>query len=492
MKPIRPILPLAFAIAAANLHAADRLTVYSGDFDFVSQSATGPGMPGYALLHASPEFVLVSGRNALTLSGLPPAIDAASVQFESRDPGAVVRSQRFDFALADPQALLRRALGQRVRVQQAGGGAMRTLEGELLAVGDSLTLRGDDGRITVLAEWLSFELAALPEGLHAQPTLRWEVEADRSGARSFDLDYALGGLAWRAEHVARLSFPNGTCRMRFDAAAAVLNRSGASFEDVELLLVAGEPRIDRGVRPQPMYAMRGLEAAASMDVATEQASAEYHAYALPGLSDLPDQSVQRVVLQPRAENVSCTRRYEVRADSGSFRPAQPIVHPDFGHEGQLPAITVLEFSNAKTSGLGRALPAGRLRVFESGSDGDSLLGEARIDHIAVGREVRAELGEAFDLGAQRTRESVALDDDGRGLTEKIALTLHNAKSAPTTIRVVESVARWTEWEIVDSSAEWNRIDAQRIAFDIRVPSESSATLRYSVRYRWPQTIKPQH
>jgi len=477
---------------AMNASAADtQLTIYSGDFDAVAASLPGQGMSGFALVRESRAFELRDGDNTLTLSGLPAAIDAAGVRFAPSSANVKVTGQRFDFALADQSELLRRAVGQRVTVEQAVGAERQTYSGTLLAAGDGLTLALDDGRVRVLSAYTGFELAALPDGLYAKPTLRWNVQSPRAGSETFSLDYPTGGLAWRAEYLATVSGAGADCQMDFSGAAQVLNRSGASFDDAQLTLVAGEPNIQRAPQPQMMMA-KSMDSMAAPGTPSQQPSGEYHAYRLPGSIDLPDGSVQRVPLMADSANVSCVRRYESRSPIGYYKPATPVVHPDFGPTGAQPVLAMLEFANRKESGLGIALPAGRLRVFVDDANGnESFLGEAALGHTASGREVRAALGEVFDLGVERTREDFQLDPKGHNMSERIALALRNAKPTQSTVRVLETLPRWTDWEIVDASMKWTKIDAQTVLFDVPVPAAGEATVRYTVRYRWPDSVKPQ-
>lgn len=475
---------LAAAIAAFSVGAAadTRLTVYSGDFDAVASSLPAPGMPGFALVRQTVSLPADAG-GVVTLTGLPSAIDAAGVRFVARDANVRVTGQRFDFALADQSELLRRAIGQRVFVVQATGTERVTVEGTLLAAGEGLTVQRDDGQVMVLSDYASFALATLPDGVYPLPTLRWNVEG-AGGNEDYVLDYPTGGLAWRAEYVASLA---GNCRMDFGGAAQVVNRSGASFDDASLVLVAGQPNVQPVAgAPQPMMFKAEARGMAADSAPQPQPSGEYHAYPLPGRIDLPQGSVQRVPLLDEARGVSCTRRYEARSPIGYFRPASPIIDPGFGPEGEVPVLATLEFANTRAAKLGVPLPAGRLRVFT----GEDFLGEAALAHTPAGRDVTADLGQAFDLTLQRTRKDLQLDADRLGLTERIELVLRNAKSETATVRVHESLPRWSDWEIVDASAEWTKKDAQTVVFDVPVPARGEATVAYAVRYRWPESMKP--
>src|SRR5688500_16577392 len=279
MKASPLALALSFAVAAtvspARAADAPQLTVYSGDYDAVAQSTPMPGGPGFALVERTVSFDLASGDNIESLGGLPTALDAGSVRLQPRGD-ARVRGQRFDFAVAGQTELLQRAIGRTITVEQDVGGTRQTYTGVLLAAGDGLTLRLPDGRIKVLADYIGFDLPALPGGVVAEPTLTWTIAAPRAGTQAFDLAYATAGLGWRAEYQADVTGHGKACRMDFDGAAMVANRSGADYQDVALTLVAGEPnRAGNGTIQQAKAERMEMMAADQAVAATP--SGEYHA-----------------------------------------------------------------------------------------------------------------------------------------------------------------------------------------------------------------------
>lgn len=482
----RLLLPLAVAGALASPAHADapRLTVYSGDFDAVAQAGGQPGGPGFALVERRVEFDLAAGDNNVRLGALPSSLDATSVRLQPTG-SATVRGQRFDFALAGQDELLRRAIGRTVTVEQSVGGQRQAYTGELLAAGNGLTLRLPDGRIKVLADYAGFELDRLPEGLASEPTLAWTLAAPRAGRQAFDLSYATAGLAWRAEYQATVSGQGKACRMRLDGAAMVANRSGADFDGVALTLVAGEPnRVQGGVAaPMAAKAERMMVADAAP---APQASGEYHAYRLPGTGDLPQGSVQRLPLVDAVAGVPCERRYETRSGLGGWQPPQPIIDRNFnGGSGTQPVTASLRFENRKAAGLGLPLPAGRVRMF----DATGLLGEAAIGHTPADATVTLEAGTVFDLTAERRREDFRLDRAARQMEEKVSITLRNAKAEAATVVVSETLPRWSEWELVSSSVPSRKVDAQQVAFDVAVPAGGEARVEYTVRYRWAPDVR---
>jgi len=484
---------LAAACIAGTAQAGGTLTIYSGDFEAVAQSDVAPGGPGFALVERDVATQWRAGENTLAIGDMPRALDASSVVV-TPPPALQLLGQRFDFATASQDELLRRALGQQVVVEQAVGDARQTYTGTLIAAGNGLTLRMPDGRIKVLSNYAGFELPRLPDGVVNEPTLVLQLAANGAGNGPVHVAYSSAGLAWRAEYTARLTGGTRACRMDLQGAALVVNRAGADFEDVALTLVAGEPHRERAQdMAMAMDAMPKARMVAARAPMQAQASGEYQSYRLPARGDLPQGAVQRLPLVAGATEVSCERRYETSAGTGDWRPPFPIVDENWnaGDGQQQPVQATLRFANAKAAGLGLPLPAGRVRVF----DGADFLGESALGHTAAGQDVSLVLGNAFDLGATRTRESFQLDRAGRTMTETVRLDLTNAKAEPVVVRVNERLGRWTDWELVSSSVapaprpDGKRGDAQVAAFNVSVPASGKASLLYTVRYRWAADVK---
>jgi hypothetical protein len=490
-KLIATSITLGLALMSTNTEAADNsLTIYSGDYDSVAQSEPGPGGPGFALFEKKIGFNLKSGDNEVSLSDLPRAMDSSSVVLKP-EANAKIRGQRFDFAIAGQEELLRRSLGQSVVVEQAIGTSRQTYTGILLSAGNGLTLKMSDGRIKVLSDYANFELPRMPDGVSNEPTMRWSINSGSAGSQNFGLSYATSGLAWRAEYLVNARGFGKDCKMDLEGAAMVVNRSGADFNNVMLTLVAGQPNRAPQAGPDVMQMAAPMMTRAKVmmaDGAPEaQASGEYQAYKLPNAGSLPQGSVQRLPLVNPAENIACERRYETSFNMGDWMPPYPIIDANYGAgEGQeLPVLATLRFKNSKTAGLGVPLPAGRVRMF----DGKDFLGEANLNHTAGNQDVILQIGNVFDLKSTRTREDFQIDRDGRTMVEKVSIKLNNAKKQAVTVRVTERLPRWSTWEMVSSTVPFEKRNAQTVSFDVPLTAEAETTLTYTVRYRWAPDIK---
>jgi len=217
-------------------------------------------------------------------------------------------------------------------------------------------------------------------------------------------------------------------------------------------------------------------------------SGEYQSYRLPQPGSLPQGAVQRLPLVDKAQGIACERRYETMYQQGDWRPPYPMLDENWNSPADSqpqPVTATLRFRNDKASGLGIPLPAGRVRMF----DGKDFLGEAPLGHTAAGQDVALTIGEVFDLKAERKREDFQLDRAGRTMSERISITLKNAKSQAATVRVSERLGRWTDWDITSSSVPSVKRNAQTASFDVPVPAGGEATLTYTVRYRWAADVK---
>ena len=226
----------------AQAAASTRLTIYSGDYDALALQPPmpQPGMPGFALVETVLRYALQAGANTITLDRLPRALDVASVTLRSEASGATLQGQRFLSPPTDAGSVLAAAIGHRVAVEHTSGGARQVDNGILVAAGESMTLSLPDGRTKVIRDYDNISLLDPGQQPASGPQMRWQVASQAAGNAAFQLAYATGGLAWRAEYLARLA-EGGACKLSLDGAAMVANRSGVGYDNVSLTLVAGDP-----------------------------------------------------------------------------------------------------------------------------------------------------------------------------------------------------------------------------------------------------------
>jgi hypothetical protein len=90
------------------------------------------------------------------------------------------------------------------------------------------------------------------------------------------------------------------------------------------------------------------------------------------------------------------------------------------------------------------------------------------------------LGNAFDvIGERRQTDFQQLGDV---VEESFEITVRNHKDEDVEVRVLEHLFRWSEWEIVQESAEHIKLDQGTAEWRLPVPADGETTLTYTVRY----------
>jgi hypothetical protein len=251
---------------------------------------------------------------------------------------------------------------------------------------------------------------------------------------------------------------------RWSATATIQNATGREFRDATLKLVAGEPR---RASPSPMPRAMMMKTAMAMEAdggapsLSEETFSEYHLYTLDRPATLRDRETQGLpMLDTRA--VKFTPRY--------------LVRPGMAVAAQL------EFVNAKENGLGVPLAGGRVRIYEGDAAGAAqFAGESAVKHVAEGEKFTVDLGNAFDLAAERkTLAERRISDREREV--EVEIELRNRKSADVTFTVEEPAGG--ESQVVKTTHEPTRKDANTLEWKLPVKAKGSVLLRFTVRTRW--------
>ncbi len=439
---------------------------------------------GTALVRDRRQFELIAGVNQIAFGDVAASIDPTSVLFLSlTDPeGTSVLEQNYEYDLVGAAALLEKYLDERIRVVTQDGAAY---EGSLLSGRGDIILQGDDGRVTVvrLDNVQEFSFPELPEGLITRPTLLWQVWAEQAGRHDVEVTYLTGGITWQSDYVLLLAADESGIDL--DGWITLTNNSGATFEDAQLKLIAG----DLQRLAQAGYAVPEMMAAPTATPADveQREFFEYHLYEIPRLVTVRENEIKQIEFVSAAgvpaekffvyDGLQCQSYYWYCASSG-----YPQTDPSYGVATNPRVMVMLEFD---TEDIGVDLPRGRVRVYQEDIDGSALLiGEDTIDHTPQGENVRLYVGDAFDIVGERIQTDFTRPSD-HSLQETYEITLRNHKDEAVEVRAVEHLFRWTDWRIVESNAEYDELDSSTIEFRVNIPPEGETTVRYTVLYTWP-------
>jgi hypothetical protein len=414
---------------------------------------------------------LPAGRSRQEFRDVSAQIEPATVTLNGRGIGIV--EQNFDFDLLSPAALMQKAVGQTVTLVRTnpGTGAETRERARILAVNGGVVMQIGD-RIEVLRDdgipaRVIFD--KVPETLRPRPTLSVTVNADGGGRRPVTLTYLTPGLAWAADYVALFDEANG--RMDVQGWITLTNNSGTPYINASTLLVAGavgnaggyDPygRGYGGYPPPPPPPPGGMYRPGTESAPRERLG-DFYLYPLPERTTIADKQTKQVSFLD-VQSTPATRGYEFQ--NGWLATADQA----------LSANTVLRFSSSRQSGLGDALPAGTMRVYQRDARGNpQFVGEHRIGHTPMGSDIGLATGQAFDIKVRPIVEERTRINENRWRT-RMRYELTNASPKAVTVDLFQA-GLWGDTRIIAQSIPSQRTSADEARWRVTVPANGQATV----------------
>jgi hypothetical protein len=434
----------------------------------------------FAVVRESRQMSFEKGLNTTKFTDVASAIDPTSVNFRCLSaPGAVsILEQNYEYDLVNTGSLLKRYIDKEVTVALKGSGADtgRRLTGLLMAaMGDNLILKSKTNDIEILDKNSveDISLKEMPDDLVTRPTLVWLANAKEKGSQLCQVTYTTGQINWVADYSAVLNADE--TKIDFTGWVTIDNKSGATYKDSTLKLIAGDVR--RLAAPEPRYpkVLATREAKQAEAGFEEKPFMEYHLYTLGRKSTINNNQVKQIEFITPALGVPIKKLY-------IYERGQQYI---YGRGGQGNNVQIkLEFENTKENNLGIALPKGKIRVFKKDPADDTLefVGEDRIDHTPSKEKLLLYIGNAFDVVAEYTL--VESEHDVRMTRETHKIELRNRKAEDITVFVDEKFPQWVNWTIDKTTHKYEKRDAYTARFEVPVKADSIATLQYTATQTW--------
>ncbi|MDX1401698.1 MAG: hypothetical protein R3245_07240 [Kiloniellales bacterium] len=429
---------------------------------------------GTAQLTETRRFKLPDGKVRLVVEDVSPQLRPETVLIQGA--GLVVRAQSFRFDPLSRRRLLEESLGESVFVRYRGSeGEEIFKEGLLLSYVEGPVVRVGERIETPAPGDVLF--TRLPEDLTAEPVLLAEIESDQSGDKELLLRYMTGGLSWQADYDASLDEKGENLDLR--GFVTLTNQSGLSLEDVEVSFLAGDVGAGEPqplARAAPVMAM-AAEAAVVQDVEQieSRSFADRHLYDLPHKVSLARGESRQVRLF-EAEGLKVKKRLRMMGLVFAGRGPEEI--------GPLNPEIVIELENKESTGLGRALPGGTLRVYQpaSGNGEPIFVGAAPLPASAEGETLELAIGQAFDVTGRSRILSFQRISNTTGAYEMAQeVELANAQANDLTVELVGNLPRG--WSMLEESAPHQKESANVIRWDLSVPAGGKVQLTYKIRVK---------
>lgn len=462
MKTIPLSLALLLAVSSAFAEAskstlADQkevtLTVYNNNLGLVKDTR-GIKIP--------------AGQGELQFMDVAAFIMPSTVHISSNNEAFKVLEQNYEYDLMSAEKVLDKYEGKQIKLVNWNDyqDRVNTVEATLLSnqaqifkVNDEIYL-GYPGTKVV---------PEIPNNLISRPTLSWLYENSGAEEQTLEVTYLTSNISWAADYVAVLNEDDS--QLDLSGWVTLDNKSGASYENAQLKLIAGE--INRAAQPE-MYAQQkvyGARMAMADNAFQEKAFFEYHLYDLDRKTTVKNNQTKQISLL-QASNVGTRKEYIVRGEAYYFFGQYASDNP------KVPVQIYMTFQNKKENNLGMPLPAGTVRVYKKDTDGARLfIGEDRIEHTPTDEEIRLKLGEAFDVMAERVQSNYQTLTSRSHLSDW-EITLKNRKNQDIVVAVLEPMTG--DWKISNSNFPAQKKDAFTAKFEIPVVKRSEVKLTYRV------------
>ncbi len=420
----------------------------------------------FATVRTQLQLDLKKGVNEYKFTDIPTYIKPTSVKLKpvKETDKIIIYSQNYEYDLANTDKVLDKYLDKDIELIVKKGdvfsGMLKAFDSKSVMIQKA---GSDEIFIVNKEEMQNINLAKMPENFYTKPTLRWLLYSDKSGKRDVELNYITDNIRWDAQYVAQLD--KDEKRIDLSSWISLDNRSGKGYEDVKLKLMAGAPHL---VRERPIYARDEVMALAAKGIpeefgVVEKEFYEYHLYTVKQKVSINNNQQKQISL---------------------FDPTNVRVEKIFTYNCNTKGDvnTSIKFVNCKENGLGIPLPKGLVRIFKRDEEDDvEFIGEDEIAHSPKDEEIELKVGVAFDVkGEFKVLHTERISKKAR--KEEYQVELRNHKDEDITVEVTKRLGR--DWEITESSQDYEKKDAFTVKFIVEVKANQSKVITFTVRFNY--------
>ena len=382
-----------------------------------------------------------------------------------------ILEQNYEYDLMNQQKLLDKYVGKRIKLMENNQYQDRK------NIVDATLLSNNSGQIYQIGDeiYLGYPgiqvLPKIPENLIAKPTLTWLYANNTAGAQELQVSYLTNNIGWKADYV--LVLDKADVKADLSGWVTIDNKSGAIYNNAKLKLVAGDVnRVQEMFKAEIRYAKELVMDSSAGNQFQEQGFFEYHIYDLQRPTTIKDNQTKQISLL-EAGGVDIAKEFLVYGEQGYFTMQYREQNP------KQKVNVYVKFKNAKENKLGLPLPAGTMRLYKQDDKGAlQFIGEDRISHTPKDEEVTLKVGEAFDIVAER-RQTDFRQVSTHVYETEWEIKVRNHKKEDAVVGLIEPVPG--DWTMISNSQPYEKKDAFTVRFDVRVPKDGEATVKYRVR-----------
>ena len=327
--------------------------------------------------------------------------------------------------------------------------------------------------------------------------LEWRINSEFSGEVKVEIRYFTSGISWAADYVAEASREEKLVNLA--GFVKVKNLSGEDYENAQIRLVVGVIKLVEDIaKLARQEKVSGGEDKPIISVAGAAVAQHFFETGLAGAEGKPREIVKEGFSEYFLYTVegrdTIPNGWSKRLPSFAAKEVPLASYYKFEKERWGDGVErFYRFKNDKKSKLGdEPLPNGEVVAFRlTGAEGlYSFVGNTAVKYIPIDENVDLDLGADQEVALKTTlmdwhKEDLQFDKDGNvagwTVVEAWRIEAQDSKEIPVTLDIRRNFTG--DWA-VKTSAQFEKVDANKIKFMLELAPREKRTLNYEVVTRF--------
>ncbi len=461
---------LLLLINSYNLHAEKMLESTSREQQIVELTIYNQNI---ALVKDTRKIKFPIGEFNLKFMDVASSIIPETVHIKSKNHkgSLTVLEQNYEYDLINSNKLLDKYVGKEIRLVSYDNdhNPERTVKATLLSNNNG-QIYEIEGKIHIGYPGYHI-LPKIPENFISRPTLIWSMKNETEKEHLIEAAYLARDIKWKSDYV--LAVNSNDTLADLTGWVTINNRSGAAFKNAGLKLIAGDVNRVPDYDNVMLHEAKGF--AASAPRFKEESFFEYHIYTLDRPATVKNNQQKQLNLL-KVAGIPIKKEYFIKSPQHYFNSR-------YGSKKQKQDVGVyILLENTNKSGLGMPLPAGKIRLYKSDTEGSlQFIGEDSIDHTPKNEKIKIKAGNAFDIVCERVQVDYQKLYSNTYETEW-EISIRNRKDEDVTVFLEESING--DWKIIENSHKYKKTEAFKVKFEVHVEKNKEEKVKYRVKVKY--------